>query len=108
MQRFEMTHKHVTLLRNAYVSWNGAEHGAPTIDPKRPYGNADVPRDMLRILDIEWQRDEEDDYLPMALRARMDELHENLGHALQIILATGAFEVGVYEADDCRRNWRAV
>ncbi len=28
--------------------------------------------------------------------------------ALQIVLATGAFEVGVYEADDYKRNWKAV
>ncbi len=51
--RFILTDEHVKLLRQANVSWDGCEFGAPGIDPKRPYGNGDVHSDIVEILGIE-------------------------------------------------------
>ncbi len=39
---FEITAAHLGLLRLARVGWDGAERGAPMLDPDRPYGRADL------------------------------------------------------------------
>lgn len=39
---FEITEAHLTLLRAMRFSWDGAERGAPMLDPERPYGRADL------------------------------------------------------------------
>ncbi len=102
MQRFEMTHEHITLLRAANVAWNYVDSGVPTIHPSCPYGNSNVYRDIACLLGIEWDADDE------MLRERLDIVHGETAMALQIILVTGTFETGVYEADNYKRNWRAV
>ena len=53
-KKFTLTENHIKLLCRAYVGWNGAEFGAPSIDPKRPYGNSDVLHDMGDILSVEY------------------------------------------------------
>jgi hypothetical protein len=96
MNTFELTENHIKLLRNAYVSWDDCETGAPAIDPKRPYGNKYIAQDIHEILtdggslyDLsEGERDElERDYL---------ELHRETQTALQIVLSVGTFEPGNY------------
>lgn len=47
---FILSQDHINLLKNMNVSWNGDEYGAPTIDPKRPYGNSNVENDICRLL----------------------------------------------------------
>lgn len=102
MQTFSLTHEHITLLRGAKVSHNGGvETGTAGLDLRHPYGGGYMHDKMARLLGIK-------DVMSAELRTRMDKLHNEMATALQIILATGAFEVGVYEADDYRRNWRAV
>jgi hypothetical protein len=57
VREFTVTDEHLRLLRRAHVFWDEAEFGAPSIDPKRPYGNSDVRGDMAEILDVpetEW------------------------------------------------------
>lgn len=108
MQTFTMTEEHVKLLRAACVDWWSMEYGAPCIEPKRPYGNSNVVSDIADILGIKWKRDEEDDYMPIALCERLGELHKETQTALQIILTTGSFEPGDYVAGDYDRNWRPV
>jgi hypothetical protein len=64
---FTVTDEHLRLLRHAYVSWFDAEFGAPSIDPKRPYGNSNVYGDMVEVLglvDVEWQDEAEEDWPP--------------------------------------------
>lgn len=39
---FEITESHLALLRSARLAWDGAERGAPMLDPHRPYGRADL------------------------------------------------------------------
>jgi hypothetical protein len=61
-REFTVTDEHLRLLRRAYVFWEEAEFGAPSIDPKRPYGNSNVFGDIAEILDVpetEWADDEE-------------------------------------------------
>lgn len=38
----EITEAHLGLLRHARLAWDGAERGAPMLDPDRPYGRADL------------------------------------------------------------------
>lgn len=45
-----LTADHMTLLRAAYWDYNYGGYGAATINPKRPYGNSDVDRDLKRLL----------------------------------------------------------
>lgn len=107
MQRFILTEEHIKLLRRAYVSWDDCEFGAPSIDPKRPYGNGDVVRDIAEILG---EKAKTCPRCGESLEAIDDEryrkLHTETQSALQIVLATGAFEPGAYEAEDYTRDWR--
>lgn len=50
---FTVTQEHLKLLRHAWVDcWNEGEgYGAPSINPKKPYGSSDVEDDIARILD---------------------------------------------------------
>jgi hypothetical protein len=105
MQRFTVTGEHVALLRRAYVSWNGDEFGAPTIDPKRPYGNSDVEADIFRVLEMQGRG--AFDCTAEEL-GRMRSLHTETQTALQIFLRTGAMEPGTYEASDYGRDWHRV
>lgn len=101
MQRFNLTDKHIKLLRSANISWGDIEYGAPAIDGKRPYGNGDVTGDIVRILfgDLPEETVE-------ALREYAHQLHTETQTALQVILSAGSFEPGIYEADKYKNNWR--
>lgn len=113
MQRFTLTGEHVKLLRAARVSWNEAEWGAPTVDPKRPYGNGDIDRDIHRVLtgdEVEWDEGYglPSDMTPARwheLMRRYRVLHHETVVALQVVLSTGSFEPGVYEAPDYSVAW---
>lgn len=111
MQRFELTEDHVKLLRAAKVGWDNSEFGAPGIDPWLPYGNSDAIRDIWEILgwtppDGYDRKADRKAYLKLEDRAV--NLHHETRVALQVILATGSFTPGVYECDDCMRNWRPI
>lgn len=84
---FIVTDQHLKLLRHMYVQWNGMETGAPTIDPKRPYGNGDVAGDIRDILDLA--------EIELPDEAALD-LHRQTQAALQIALHTGWFGEGLY------------
>ena len=101
---FTLTHEHVALLRRMYVGWQDCEFGAPEIDPKRPYGNSSVAYDVAEILGLPREADGD---LDDAVRERCETLHFETGVALQIVLATGAFEIGEYgRTDFCdTRSW---
>jgi|CXWL01.1.fsa_nt_gi hypothetical protein len=106
MKTFELTRDHIKLLRNAYVSWDNCEFGAPCIDPKRPYGNSSVYPDMVRILGLKPSYNEEGD-LDSDTEAYLSDLHGELETALQIVLMTGKFTPGLYQAADFIGNdWK--
>lgn len=97
VKEFTVTDEHLRLLRHAHVFWDEAEFGAPSINPKRPYGNSNVYRDIAEILDVpegEWE-DEERDW-SLDTEWRFLRLHVETAIALQIALATGGFHAGRY------------
>jgi len=101
-REFIVTEQHLKLLRHMYVGWQDCETGAPEIDPKRPYGNSDVPGDIHEILtgerNAELTREQEELYLA---------LHRETDTVLQIVLRTGEAWPGRYVRPseyDC--DWR--
>ena len=105
IKRFELTEKHIKLLRAAYIDYNGyCEYGAPCINPKRPYGNSDVEPDIHKILTGKFPKTELSDE-----KAReYADLHRETATALQIILITGKFEPGTYELNGYGIDWKKV
>lgn len=98
---FTVTEDHLKLIRAMYVDWQDMEFGAPAIDPKRPYGNSDVTGDIAEILGEPVPPD--DDAAEEWFAAnddRLTALHRDTRTVLQIVLATGMFEPGIYT----RRN----
>jgi len=96
VKQFRIEPKHLTLLQCMYVSWWGAEFGAPCIDPKRPYGNGDVIKDMIEILDVDAEEDE-DGLFPRGIELEMAALHDDIKTVLQICLVSQKFEAGLFE-----------
>lgn len=101
---FEVTREHLTLLSATYVGWQECEAGAPEINPKRPYGNSDVPEDVARVLG--WKPDDGGEYSRKLLK-KAEEIHRETAIALQICLSRLEFEPGVYVTTDdiCFRTW---
>ena len=110
MKHFTMNEDHLKLLRRAYVSWEDCEFGAPSIDCKRPYGNSAVLIDIAEILGMDGNKRHEDDepHYTEADTQYMNAIHIETETALQIVLATGLFQVGTYEADEYSINWRKI
>lgn len=92
-RRFELRPEHIVLLRAANMHWNGIEFGAPTIDPKRPYGNSDAEKDIAALLGFPKDGDGNPygDWVEAAIR-----IHAETSTALEVVLRTGSFEPGVY------------
>lgn len=108
MQTFTVTADHIKLIQRMYVSWFDAETGAPTIDPKRPYGNSDVAGDVAEILSWPALDDEGDEADPRYLEAM--EIHRQMQTVLQIVLCTLSFKPGTYKRMTSydERSWRAL
>lgn len=47
---FELTDSHLKLAKAVCLNWDDCEYGAPCVDPKRPYGNSNVEKDIRTIL----------------------------------------------------------
>jgi hypothetical protein len=100
-REFTVTEDHLKLLRRAFVAWDfGEGYGAPGINPKKPYGNSYVARDIAQILDVpdeDWEyEDEHKAYVTTEAEARFTRLHVETMVALQIVLATAEFRPGRY------------
>lgn len=108
-QEFILTEQHIKLLSRMNVSWWDAEFGAPSIDPKRPYGNSSVFQDLAEILLTKGKScphcgellDEQDE-------AKLHELHKETEIALQIVLSTQSFKPGKYVASKYGYEWKLV
>ena len=127
-RQFEIKPEHLKLLKRAEVSWNDIEFGAPTIDPKRPYGNSDVFQDMIEILGLKELNEgiyefelfgktyllkgEDRHNLELEseieLRKKLDNLHLELEIVLQICLFNQKFETGIFRAEEYSRNWHQL
>jgi hypothetical protein len=104
-KEFILKEEHLKLLKEAYVGWYDCEYGAPCIDPKRPYGNSDVERDIAEILN--WKIDDEYDELSKSQLKEVENLHAETEIALQIVLQhIGEIPLlGKYTCDDYL-NWK--
>lgn len=103
-ETFEVTQSHLDLLKNMYVSWEGCEFGAPSINCKRPYGNGDVEDDIGTIL--KWKK--EGEYMSDEQMEKANKIHKETQTVLQIVLSTQKFEVGIYELEEqySSTSWR--
>lgn len=106
-QRFILTKEHVWLLRHANVRWEDCEYGAPAIDCKRPYGNSDVEGDIYKLLNGE-RMPEHWESVPKETSDYFYKLHKETETALQVVLATGSFEPGEFEAEAYSSRWVRV
>ena len=127
--RFNLKTEHLNLLQRFVVGWNGCEFGAPTIDPKRPYGDSNVYQSMINILGLKELRDgvyeftldgekwilKGEDKNSLYLDGKDEEkltdklriLHEETKEVLQICLSSLKFEEGTFEKIDYG-NWKKV
>ena len=94
----EVTAAHIDLLRQIRLGWDGAERGAPMLDPRRPYGRTDVLAQLAETFDTE-------DYEELARRhvEMMFVLARLLRHGT---LAPGRYPLGTLAAEDVRRAMR--
>ena len=79
-----ITEDHIKLLNRMRVSWDDDEYGAPAIDPKRPYGDSDVERDVAEIL--EWDID--GDELTEQQERKALAIHKEMEDVLQYLVRT--------------------
>ena len=84
--------EHLVLLRRAIVGWGDMDYGAPAIEPKRPYGNRDVVRDIVEMLALPDKPGHSDDSdWTEETESRCRKLHAGTEAALQIVLRAGSF-----------------
>ncbi len=91
---FEISPAHLALLRRMRFWWDGAERGAPMLDPARPYGQADL---MTQLADS----------FPGEDAASLARRHVEMMYVLARVLAHGTLQPGAYAlrnitADDVR------
>jgi hypothetical protein len=90
----EITQSHLGILRQMRFSWDGAERGAPMLDPERPYGR----RDLLAQLGETFGSDDADE-----LARRHVEMFFVLARALKHgSLAPGRYTLRNIRASDVR------
>lgn len=97
---FTMKPEHVALLRNAKVQWNAQGHGAPQINPDRPYGSTAFFSSIARCVEHEGDTDD------TSQREEFSQLHAETAVALQVILKTGKFKATTYRADKFTQDWK--
>ena len=107
---FELTEHHIQLIRQMGVYYReDCEFGAPTIDPKRPYGNSNVFGDIGKILGIEPLTWADGEYLYSDEQENdMLALHKETATALQVILSNGSFIKGRYKKRKYCGDWTLV
>lgn len=116
MPKFTVTKDHIALLKAAFTSWNDLENGAPSIDPKYPYGNSWFYGSMAEAMGWPMPLDEDgevEDYgdFPEEVCERMGTLHQDMQTVLQILLdnCTEGIKPGVYTCPkDKDKGWTPV
>ena len=92
IERFTVRPIHLELIKRFYVSWNECEFGAPTIDPKRPFGNSDVEYDFEEITGEKFDKI----------------IYCDLEICLQILTRNLHIEEGTYEKSEYGIDWVKV
>ena len=104
---FVLTADHLTLLRHANLTWSAQEWGGPQIDPKRPFGNGDLWRDVARILGWPAAADPEAEDGFYAHYDAAGAVYGELLTALEVVLETLSFQPGRYVRDGESWSWVA-
>jgi hypothetical protein len=95
---FEITPLHLSLLRRARFSWDGAERGAPMLDPERPFGRTDL---LAQLAEVFGSDDAEE------LARRQVDMYFVIARALKHgALAPGRYALGNIGAADVREAMR--
>ena len=109
MKHFTLTADHIKLLKSAYVTRNKDPYwGTIGIDCKRPFGDSGIAESMAKILGIAGMVTDDGLVYPAGTADQMFDIYKELETALEIVLATGSFEPGEYQASDYDRDWRRV
>jgi len=102
---FDLTEDHVKLVRQFNIQLGSSYEGWPCVDGKRPFGNGDWVNDVAAIIGIEKIETDDGFVWPKGTTDRCTKICGDLCQALQVILASGSFEPGKYEADEYHDNW---
>lgn len=95
MASFMVTGEHIKLLQRLNINEN-IHGGFPTVDPKRPFGNSDVYRDMAEILDHE---NTEDGEISPERQESYDELLSEMKTVLEILISNLSLFPGEYRQE---------
>lgn len=96
-QAFQLTDRHLALLRRSVISWDPTEVGAPAIDPEKPFGSRSVRKDVAQAAQLS----------PKDAKG-IKAFYAEMGHALQTLLWYGELAPGVYRVPHPlkgRRSW---
>lgn len=84
-----ITNEHLKLAAALQWRWQGAEYGAPEVDPKRPYGNSDVERDIAEELGWVLVDTRDGEELTRAQAKRAAELHKDMLTVIPALIEIG-------------------
>ncbi len=105
LEIFEVTPDHLKLLQRFNIFWHGNSYlGAPSVYPKKPYGNSSVLNDIATILG--WV-DNENTELSEEQEKQALKLHKETEIVLQICLSAQKFEPAVYFKELCE-PWKKI
>lgn len=108
LKTFELKREHIKLLKEANISWDDCEFGAPCMDPKRPYGNSYVEGDIIEALGLYEGFYEDEGYRPSYLEDEARSFHREMETALRVVLSAQSFEPGIYREKPSGRYWEYV
>lgn len=99
---------HLKLLKELNIGWDDMEFGGPCVDPKRPFGNSDVYKDMAEILCLDMPDEETQ---PKKYERFCDNLlkgYQELQDCLQILCQHLTISTGKYECGEYSNIWTKV
>lgn len=102
-ETFHLKRDHIRLLENINICWNNEEYGAPKVDNDQPLGysiSGSIGSELLNYLDIDARNKEDVD--------DAKQIYNELDTAMQIVLSNKTFDTGVFEKDECSRNWTRI
>ncbi len=108
---FELTENHLKLFKRMNIRWNdNAYDGSPEVDIKRPYGNSNVFGDIAEILEIKLFEDfNGEKYMSPEQEKYIENIHREMGIALQIVVCCCSFELGKYQrSQNYLNDWKKV
>lgn len=96
---------HLKLLKELYIDWNNDGFGAPCVDPKRPFGNSDVFKDMARILCLDMPDEETQFEKYKRFEDSLYKGYTELKDCLQILCQQFTITTGTYECNEYSNIW---